>query len=509
MSDDNQSGVMITSISVSQRSIQTFYSTELTPTEISSYIGLGAQYVAIGVEHVNETHDPRWVDGEGNVISKDGLDSYNGWLNTIDYVNGEVNNEGYWNIYVDDVTYDKFNGMQTNVAMRLNPNFSGAVVDSTARASTHGEGSAAENPYLAGAIRMCMNRNRDENGDGKIDEYELKWFLPTSRQLELATIGHYSLESPLFDYNKFVQVGGDNDGEHRLPKDQFRSNRLAEYHFMASDYTILLAEEYTNSPQYDLDQDYMTRPYEMRCMRNLGGETGIDPGDGHTTVNKSSVRQSTMFQFDDEDDDIVGNSRVFFVNLFDERSIRKEYYNAEELPKHFVYSRHNLPYRKFQVAKKLLKKIKDGAEDYEELFTEKLPCKSYTEDEQGLERDKGSWRVPNAAELALMVLELRNYNNGLNKNKVDERATPWFFSNNADNDRPYSNSSLNFGGYWGRVVGTLYTSAGEGWGLHSSNPPSWVNYKWDTSQSGHFVDLSNNHSQVESQTAVRCVRDVR
>ena len=492
MSDDNQSGVMVTSISVSQRSIQTFYSTDLTPAEISSYIGLGGKYVAIGLEHVNETHDPRWVDTVHD-IPHSTLDSYNGWTNTENYVNGD----GYWQEYVDDITYDRFNGMQTNVAMRLNPGFTAAVVDSTERATTHGEGNADENPYKAGAIRMCMNRNRDENGDGKIDQYELKWFLPTSRQLELATMGHYSLESPLLDYNKFVQ----NDGQHRLPKDQFRSSHLAEYHFMASDYTILLAEEYTNSPQYNLEQDYMTRPYDMRCMRNLGGETGIDPGDGHTTVNISSVSQSTMFQFDD---DREGNTRVFSVNLFDGRSIRKEYYNAEELPKHYVYSRHNLPYRKFQVAKKLVKKIKDGAKDYEELFVEKLPCKSYTEDEQGQDRDKGSWRVPNAAELALMVLELRNYNNSLGNNKVDERTTPWFFSNNADNDRPYSSSSLNFSGYWGRVVGVLYTGSGEGWGLHSANPPKWDNYK-----NGAFVDLSNNHSQVENQTAVRCVRDVR
>lgn len=496
MSDDNQSGLMATSISVSQRSIQTFYSTDLTPAEISSYIGLGGQYVAIGVEHVNETHDPRWVDTVHD-IPHSTLDSYNGWPNTINHVNVD----DYWEEYVDDITYDRFNGMQTNVAMRLNPGFTAAVVDSTARATTHGEGNADENPYKAGAIRMCMNRNRDENGDGKIDEYELKWFLPTSRQLELATMGHYSLESPLLDYNKFVQ----NDGQHRLPKDQFRSSHLAEYHFMASDYTILLAEEYTNSPQYNLDQDYMTRPYDMRCMRNLGGETGIDPGDGHTTENISSVRQSTMFQFDD---DREGNTRVFSVNLFDNRSIRKEYYNAEELPKHYVYSRHNLPYHKFQVAKNLVKNIKDGAKDYEELFVEKLPCKSYTEDEQGQDRDKGSWRVPNAAELALMVLELRNYNNSLPtpQSKVNERNPPWFFSNNADSDRPYSSSSLNFSGYWGRVVGVLYTSKGEGWGLHSANPP---NNQWNNIVNGNFVDLSNNHAPVEDKTAVRCVRDIR
>lgn len=502
MSDDNQSGLMVTSISVSQRSIQTFYSSELTPSDILAYVPSG-QYVAIGVEHVNETHDPRWTDAGGNPISTADLDSYNGWQNTIDYVNMVDS----WDTYVDEVTYDRFNGMQTNVAMRLNPSsdyYSAGKVDSVARAKTHGVGEASENPYLAGAIRMCMNRNRDENGDGKIDEYELKWFLPTSRQLELASIGHYSLESPLLDYNKFVQVGGANDGEQRLPKSTFRSINLAEYHFMASDFHILLSEEYSNSPQYDLAEDYVTRPYDMRCMRNLGGETGINP-DGSTAVNISNVRQSTMFQFDDDNDEIEGNSRIFFVNLFDDRSIRKEYYNAEELPKHYAYSRHNMPYHKFQVAKNLVKNIKDDAADYEKLFVDKLPCKSYTEDEQGLERDKGSWRVPNAAELALMVLELRNYNNSIGKNKVDELDPPWFFDkNNKNAARAYTSTSLNFSGYWGRVVGTTYSPTAEGWGLHSSNPPKWDNYK-----NGAFVDLSNNHSQVEDQTAVRCVRDVR
>ena len=38
--------------------------------------------------------------------------------------------------------------------------------------------------YNAYAARYCYDKNRDENGNGKIDEEELKWYLPTVNQLD-------------------------------------------------------------------------------------------------------------------------------------------------------------------------------------------------------------------------------------------------------------------------------------------------------------------------------------
>ncbi|MCQ5300080.1 hypothetical protein NE644_22010, partial [Blautia wexlerae] len=49
------------------------------------------------------------------------------------------------------------------------------------------------------AIAECLSRNRDENGNGKIDLDELKWYLPATDQLASMFLGAKSLPSPLFD----------------------------------------------------------------------------------------------------------------------------------------------------------------------------------------------------------------------------------------------------------------------------------------------------------------------
>lgn len=487
LSPDKQSGVMLTQLTVVQPSIQTFYSQD----------NAAANSVAIGLEHVNETHDPRWTDlGDwtGHEISTtkaDGVNnyySYNGWLNTINYVNqditGQTGGTTLWDYYVSDLTYDSHNGLQNNVAMRL----SGNTWNNDMRKRTGGSrNDNEENPYLAGAIRMCLNRNRDENGNGKIDEEELKWFLPTARQYELANLGHFSLQDPLLEYNDYVLA----DGSQRLPLKSVEDKELWEFRYVASDYQMLAAEQMTNSPDYT-GANWVTGPYNMRCMRNLGGETERN-GDGSTKTNKSSDSQSLVFAYD-------SGEKVFTVNLFDSRSMRSIYYDAEELPEHYLFSATNLPYRKFKVAKSPLTVNKSGYTTFKDLIEQSRPCQQYSEDMGG--NDLGSWRVPNQAELALMVMQLRSYNESKGSNMVEEESNPWFFLEKGNADTNFlTGTSWNFTGYWGRMITGNHDS--EGWGMHMT--PAKPNY--NNIVNGNYTTFTPSTLDGKNYY-VRCVKDI-
>lgn len=487
LSPDKQSGIMLTQLTIVQPSIQTFFSTDNTVQN----------EVAIGLEHVNETHDPRWTDlgtWSGHEISTtlagsgQNYSTYNGWLNTINYVNQDITSATggttLWDYYVSDLVYDDHNGVQNNVAMKRSSNAS--IGNDVRRKSGSGRNDEDENPYLAGAIRMCLNRNRDENGNGKIDEEELKWFLPTARQYELANLGHYSLQDPLLDYNHYVLA----DGRQRLPLKSVADNELWEFRFVTSDYQILAAEQMTNSPDY-IGSDWVTSPYNMRCMRNLGGETARN-ADGSTQTNVSSNAQSLVFDYDTSE-------KVFTVKLYDDRSVRGIYYDAQELPAHYLFSTTNLPYRKFKVAKDLVSVDKTGCIYYRDIY-EKKPCYEYAEEEGG--KDLHSWRMPNQAEMALMVLELRQENENSGIYKVEEFSPAWFFSKSDTGAYFLSGTSWNFTDIWGRAIVGNHDS--EGWGMHMT--PTKPNN--DNIINGIYREQFDPSTLDDKKFYVRCVKDL-
>lgn len=507
MSSDGQSGIMVTQLTIVQPSIQTFYSTEsLNPDE--------KYEVAIGLEHVNETHDPRWGDAY-NAIATSGMDRYNGW--EFAWTNLKDLGTDSWEKYVGKEVYDAENGFQNNVIMKsaigytnLNNN---RPTDATRRASSAAsEISNPDNPYVAGAVRMCMNRNRDENGDGKIDESELKWFLPTSRQYELAALGHYSLQDPLFDYNAIVKSS--LSGRQRLPQANIEGRNLFKYHFVASDYHTLTSEELANSPVYGNGADYQSRPYEMRCVRNLGGEYDKSgninypdpdsPYDLPAPYNYvSKTPQSLLFKYNKD-------TKIFEMTYYDSRSVRGLLYDAEILPEHFLFSTNNLPYYRFKVAKNLHSITLPAVTDFQTLFLTIKPCYNYTEEVGGA--DLHSWRTPNHSELAFMVTQLRqsNYERG-NKGKVVEFEDPaWFFSHDTTIKDIFSTTSWNFTGtvdsnghitHWARMHTANYNDT-EGWGIHTTNPSSRTN---NPTQDFYPSDSDKPKGTIY----VRCVKDVR
>lgn len=148
---------------ITQRSIQTYYSTEAE--------------VALGMEHVNETGLAKWKELPSNP------NSHNGLWNTWEYLQNAS-----WNSYVAPETPDKKMNTFTTKEETL-------------------------------ALARCLSRNRDENGDGKITLDEVKWYVPTSEQLMGMYLGAQSLPTPLFDANNISFVYGDRTDYHYTTSD--------------------------------------------------------------------------------------------------------------------------------------------------------------------------------------------------------------------------------------------------------------------------------------------------
>lgn len=510
MSSDGQSGIMLTQLTIVQPSIQTFYSTERMNTS--------EKYeVAIGLEHVNETHDPRWYAGAGSdprpgsfleVPESDSeMSTYNGWTLAKKYLCG-AGYDGSWDYFVGREVWDLENGFQNNVIMATSTRGK-TTVPTNRSTSGNVRSDDSDNPYLAEAVRMCMNRNRDENGNGKIDESELKWFLPTSRQYELAALGHYSLQDPLFNYNQFVNytpASFNPDIERHgaqilaISNNSLQGQNAWKYHYVASDFQTLTSEEMANSPTYGIKADYQSKPYEMRCMRNLGGEYDkygsiIEDGlyDLPAPYNYvSKTPQSLLFNYDEV-------NKIFEMTYYDNRSVRGIYYVSEELPKHFLFSANNLPYYRFQVARDIhyIEKIPSGT-TYEDVITSR-PCSSYSQLDDG--SDQGSWRMPNHAELSLMVIQLRQKNESMGIYKVEEMSPAWFF-HSTKKVLIFSATSWNYTGYYARMQSVNYNDD-EGWGIHTTNPKKQGGYPNDAD---NFIPTLG---ELGSTFYVRCVKDVR
>lgn len=166
-SADNESSYARARYMLSQRSIQTYYSTESEK--------------ALGMEHINETGAAKtWIDFRN-------INSQNGLWNTWQY----LKNNKSWDSHVARTEWDEdMNTFKTQ---------DGAAV-----------------------VARCLSRNRDENGDGIISADEVKWYVPTSEQLMGMYLGAKSLPSPLVDSENINFIYSERGKYHYATSDKKR-----------------------------------------------------------------------------------------------------------------------------------------------------------------------------------------------------------------------------------------------------------------------------------------------
>lgn len=158
----------------------------------------------------------------------------------------------------------------------------------------------------------CMSRNRDENGNGKIDSDELKWYLPAINQYIGMWIGADALkEARLYTLNK-------HSNEWRYVSNSYDNNLGRKDHW------ILWGDQGSSTGMKKVGN---ASSFQLRCIRNIGSPTG----NGYYSYDESN--------------------RVFTMNLIGDGVYRNKQESGELGSVGGHMGTDNKVYRKFKVAK--------------------------------------------------------------------------------------------------------------------------------------------------------------
>ena len=303
---DDESNYIRSKYVVRQQSIQTFYS--IAPGYRDEDIN------AIGMEHLNETFgfNLRWdgvpttFDGEDRMHS---IQNNNGRHNTILYVQDDSHlTRGIeWNHYMDPNHLQFISGINTGsnqythtYQLKEAPYLPDTEANKYLRHPyyvpsiyTYTDGNSLgvsdiNTSYYLRILDACMNRNRDNNGNGKIDIDEIRWYVPASSEIVDLVLGRNSLETPLLDYDLNTQL---NSPPNSATEQSHQGN--TRFHYATSNQRALWAEEGTTiNPQVDnLVGGWNLPPQQVRCVRALGTDLSTDANNDLTpafTTNAAS-----------------------------------------------------------------------------------------------------------------------------------------------------------------------------------------------------------------------------
>lgn len=425
-SKDGQNVYYRSKYALSQRSIQTYYN-----------MGNNTVATALGLEHVNESFgmNIRWTkDIIANLDPDNGR--YNVWLG----VNGSDGGKqaDNWSSVVklntsqivNEITNSKTNGQMQyaqdyfntaaktwNVPMQntiAGNSLSGTAGMYDGKANQYDPQVNGNNIQYIEALQACMNRNRDENGNGVIDAAELKWYLPASGKYARIILGRRTLSNPLMNYQQSTLKYACTDGGNTI------------YHFIASDNVIVWADEGLSSSNfYGQDNQYSYAPWQIRCIRNLGTDlTSVSRGEKVTPA------------YDDKTKNTTTGSGVVKVNAYYGAALRDPV--TTYLPMHKSNSPYNALGRYgFEIAE-----VGNGYTDnldtspneasattyitsydtYNDAVIKATPCSRLN---QGT---KKGWRIPNQAE-AVIMRRMRILRNNGNTTSQFMTCTQEYYSN--------------------------------------------------------------------------------
>lgn len=442
VSADKETSYIRAKYSITQRSIQTFYDSR--GVDVSD-----ATLNAIGLEHINETLGHTLVWNDYHTQRDNDVEQYylnNGRLNQWNYIKDGLNNElSYtWNLFQNVTTPEhKISIPETGQGAVLLADYQDFDVylrqmrddngQSWAWRSTDNPSDDPSTTYIH-AMKACLNRNRDNNGDGVISVDELRWYLPASGELLDLLVGRNSLTTSLLDYKKndvlqnwvaTTNAGGPFWGH------WFNTR----FHFAASNKRTLWAEEgmttsdYPDKPYSQTSWGFSKRPWQVRCARVLGINLG------NAISNK---RQNLTPAFEWEVDEAWkaahGGEEVpgrIYPTYFEDQTLRTYY--PTPLPVHEESSPLNrLCYYGFELKNEALAVGNFSRNDYSSLdayngyiyyvfkgnstLSSKNAHDAYAIQANDLcQRRYGeNWRLPNLKEIALMkaAWNAAGYNDG-------------------------------------------------------------------------------------------------
>lgn len=266
--------------------------------------------------------------------------------------------------------------------------------------------STAMTSYGKYAIYQCLSRNRDENGDGKIDDSELKWYLPAVDQCTAIWFGMNSLpESARIEMQ--TEKGSQNN---------YWNSTLA--------LNVWWADEGSAYGAYN--SSYSGTP-KVRCIRSLKNASGA-------VTEISSYNSET---------------RVVSVTGLGKNSIRSSEMSGEYSEHFRGESTDRLP-QAFKIASKdLTAKIVDGTTTTtkSEFTVDEVKsgewCQNYYSEETD-ESDLHKWRIPNEKEFTLMFKYVELTENTAAKSKYNRPDTDFnmvYYKNGSNLTTDYKSSS--------------------------------------------------------------------
>lgn len=219
-------------------------------------------------------------------------------------------------------------------------------------------------------IKACMSRNRDLDGDGKIDDDEIRWYAPTISQYIGIWIGEeiMSTEAKLFNRSTSTLKG--------------ESDRMLYYSSTNNQNTYFSEEGMATNNYYYYDSKHQNLAYPpklVRCLRNLKSynEGYNSKPDEYYTYNPSESTV-TLDKVDEKALNTTGDLR--------------------ELNEHEERSADNKPAKSFRIAAKTYPEDNSTRASMENVVYGRFKC--YGNYKEG---DK-IWRVPNQREMSVMYL---------------------------------------------------------------------------------------------------------
>lgn len=360
---------------ISQRSIQTFYNAGTT-TPLNG----------IGLETFNETRPCPYGSPEGpgnNASASDGRSNTISLITVGTWVDGYYRPwppqwiEGHWeNVHTPDWNYfinDADNGYKESMTGAENERY-----------RTDGTYSQGVEAYYA-----CLSRNRDVNGDGKIDESEVRWYLPAINEYLRLGIGSIAMSNecalmPIEDKTTMTKSG--------YPQNYLDKGVL--YRSSTSGKEVYWAAEKgaSGSNTQELNgQQYSTVEIPIRCIRSLPGRVEDLNALADPICDFYSLDDGTrLIDFRDKVvNDLYRDTPTWSAFIeHDEDDLQNRFYDGL-----VVASRDNGTHRLRDILN-----IDNNKEN---------PCEDYYEGNNPNDavNGRGRWRVPNLAEFTVMTTD--------------------------------------------------------------------------------------------------------
>ena len=466
ISSDTETKHFESKLAISQESLQCYYNVNAA--------GLTS---ALALEHTNETlgialrnnFNPKY-NASGTNISNNttGRNDAAGRWNLAQHITGSTgtsltwrNNRYQWSSYLNVNTFQTIPAVNNQgVTLNARTEYLPQIIPQTI--SEYNQNNFNQTQYdpstiTIQAIRACMNRNRDLNGDGYIDRSELRWYVPTSTQYLRMILGRNSLEDPLFAPVGITRLTHPNI-----------SNYNSRYMFYASDGRVMWLMEGTSWSIYRNNTANTPSPWQVRCARNLGSDM--------SEINNVAASMPAFRK--------VEGRNIIDVSLFEAQSLRQEAYHGP-MPVHQINDQHfNRCYRAFEYKNEVITidsitgdlAIRDN-ESWSTYLNRVNPCDSYnTGGESG-------WRVPNQKELAIIGMVGAH-------------------SSNTKGNTYQATCSFSFFDRWGYAPGYNTNDP-----VSSGSITSAFRYEMKLSSSDGRMTQADLDKTKKQTIGVRCVRD--